>query len=153
MPLVPCLYLLWFSYNQMENLEKQIRPACYSLCFTNVPLLGPFSYYLPCAPLQGGLPPSPFVRQFQCQFQEEPSAKSIHICQATYKSGLLQFDPNLWWHTVLVVRSLLGPSIFEHELCEKKTWNNSGAINSKKSWWKCDSVFVWSSLPLVRDCK
>ena len=36
MPLVPCLYLLWFSYNQMENLKKQIRPACKSLCPTTV---------------------------------------------------------------------------------------------------------------------
>ena len=36
MPLVPCLYLLWFSYNEMENLKKQISPACWSFCPTTV---------------------------------------------------------------------------------------------------------------------
>ena len=39
MPLVPCLYLLWFSYNQMENPKKHICPACKSLCPTTVYVL------------------------------------------------------------------------------------------------------------------
>ena len=36
MPLVPCLYLLWFSYNQMENLKKQIRYACPKMWYLTV---------------------------------------------------------------------------------------------------------------------
>ena len=61
-----------------------------------VPLLGPSSNYLPHAPLQGGLPPSPFIRQFQCQFQEEPSAKSIHISKLYTKVDCYNLILKVW---------------------------------------------------------
>ena len=46
MPLVPCLYLLWFSYNQMENPKKHICPACKSLCPTTLFTLSKTLYSL-----------------------------------------------------------------------------------------------------------
>jgi len=36
MLLVPILYLVWFSYNKMEQLKRKICLACQSLCPTTV---------------------------------------------------------------------------------------------------------------------
>ena len=54
MPLVPCLYLIWYSYNQMENLKKpgvDILPLIHK-CFPYQPfknqvILPQFSPKLP----------------------------------------------------------------------------------------------------------